>query len=61
MCVSSFKFELTAEKKSQNLPSSIDQKLDSTDRKLQKSHSAELKTRPKPAKTFRISIQLVYI
>ena len=30
--VSSFKFELTVEKKSQNLPSSIGQKLDTTDR-----------------------------
>ena len=39
--VSSFKFELTKEKNSQNLPSSIDQKLGSTDQKSQKSDSAE--------------------
>ena len=32
--VSSFKFELTTEKKSQNLPNSIDRKLDLTDREL---------------------------
>ena len=40
MCVSSFKFELTAKKKSWNLPSLIDQKLDLTDRKSQKLDSA---------------------
>ena len=41
MCVSSFKFELTEEKKSWNLPSSIDQKLDLTDRKSQKLDSVD--------------------
>ena len=39
--VSRFKFELTAEKKSQNLPSSIDQKLDLTDRESRKLDSIE--------------------
>ena len=32
--VSSFKFELIAENRSQNLPSSIDRKLDSADQEL---------------------------
>ena len=41
MYVLSFKFELTVEKKSQNLPSSIDQKLDSTNWETQKLDSAE--------------------
>ena len=54
--VSNFKFELIAEKKSQNLPSSINRKLESTNRKSQKSDSAEFYTRTKPAKTYRISI-----
>ena len=40
--VSSFKFKLTAEKKSQNLPSSINRKLDPTDRESQKSDSVEV-------------------
>ena len=40
--VSSFKFKLTVEKKSENLLSSIHQKLDLNDRKSQKSYSAEL-------------------
>ena len=40
--VSSLKFELTIEKKSQNLPSSIDQKLDLTDQESQKSDSAKV-------------------
>ena len=41
MCVLSFKFELTAKKRVENLPSLIDRKLDSTDRKSQKLDSAE--------------------
>ena len=41
MYVLSFKFKLTAEKKSQDLPSSIDQKLDSTNRESQKLDSTE--------------------
>jgi len=40
--VSSFKFKLTVERKSHNLPSSIDQKLDPTDRESQKSDSVEV-------------------
>ena len=39
--VSSFKVELTTKRKSQNLPSSINQKLGSTDRESQKSDYAE--------------------
>ena len=39
--VSRFKFKLTTEKKSQNLPSLIDRKLDSTDQESQKSESME--------------------
>ena len=51
-----FKFEQTAEKRVENLPSSIDRKLYLTDQKLQKSNFAEFYTRTKPAKTYRISI-----
>ena len=40
--VSSFKFKLTAKKKSQNLPISINRKLDPTDRESQKSNSVKV-------------------
>ena len=53
---SSFKFELIAEKKSQNLPSLIDLKLGLTNQKSQKLDSVEFLTRPKLVKTSRVSI-----
>ena len=56
MYASSFKFELIAEKKSQNLPSLIDLKLGLTNQKSQKLDYAEFLTRPKLVKTFRVSI-----
>ena len=49
--VSSFKFELTAEKRSQNLPSSIDRS-----RNEEKEFLQNFKSSPKPAKTFSVSI-----
>ena len=61
MCVSSFKFELIVEKRVENLPSLIDWKLDSTDRKSQNQIMQNFKIGSKPAKTYRVSIQLIHI